>query len=89
MFALISVDVNTKRKDLFTYFVPNSLEEIIKIGSKVEVEFHKRLIFGYVVEILESIPETKFQVLPVLRVVEPFFSFTVDQVRIAQKIKEQ
>ena len=88
MFALISVDVNTKRKDLFTYFVPNSLEEIIKIGSKVEVEFHKRLIFGYVVEILESIPETKFQVLPVLRVVEPFFSFTVDQVRIAQKIKE-
>jgi len=55
MYAKVIVDVSSSRVDMeFDYLVPNYLEQLIKIGSRVIVPFGVRQIFGFVLGLSES-----------------------------------
>ena len=52
MYAKVIVEIGVKNVDrMFTYIIPKSIKEDIKIGSRVKVGFGSRIIEGFVLEI--------------------------------------
>ena len=52
MYAKVIVEIGVKNVDrMFTYIIPESIKEDIKIGSRVKVGFGSRIIEGFVLEI--------------------------------------
>ncbi len=68
IYADILTDIDHRRLDrLFTYSVPEEMENLIRIGVQVEVLFAGRIITGYVIR-LTGQPEYQGRILPVRRV---------------------
>ena len=58
MYAKVIVEIGVKAVDkLFTYSVPNYLENDIKVGARVKVPFGKQLLEGFVLELVSTIPD--------------------------------
>ena len=52
MYAEILIEYNNKTIDkTFTYLIPKTLENKIKVGMQVRVPFNKKLINGFVLKI--------------------------------------
>ena len=59
MYAKVIVEIGVKNVDkMFTYIVPNKYRDIIKVGARVKVEFGRRLVEGFVLELTSDKRET-------------------------------
>lgn len=88
MFANVVVDVKSSNVDImYTYHIPQELEEFIGIGSRVMVSFGVRRILGYVIEILED-STYQGEVKDILEVLDYASELTREQVELAKFIKE-
>lgn len=56
MYAEIAIPLNVHQT--FTYFLPDSIAEAAKPGSRVLVPFGKQLLTGYIVDLHETLEET-------------------------------
>lgn len=86
MFAKVVVDVKASEVDvMYTYRVPEELEDFIYIGSRVFVEFGTRTIMGYVVELVS---ENDYQgiIKDIVDVLDYSKELTVEQVELAKFI---
>ena len=55
MYAEVLIEYNSKMVDnYFTYIIPLSLKNRIKVGMKVKVPFNNKIIHGFVVNILDN-----------------------------------
>ena len=55
MYAQILIEYNNKAIDkTFTYLIPKTLKDKIKVGMQVRVPFNKRLINGFVLKISDT-----------------------------------
>jgi len=69
MYIEVLVEIANKNVDkTFTYSVPSTFTSFIKQGIRVEVPFGKRTLEGFVLNILDSVPE--FEVRDILRVID-------------------
>ena len=59
MYAEILIEYNNKTIDkTFTYLIPKTLENKIKVGMQVRVPFNKKLINGFVLKIYDNFAST-------------------------------
>lgn len=58
MYAKVIIEIGVKNVDkMFTYIVPNELQNKIKIGIRVKVPFGRQIIEGFVLEITNELEE--------------------------------
>ena len=56
LIAHVVVDIPSKNVDkMFDYKIPQDIEEIVKVGVRVEVPFGSRKIQGFVIDISEHL----------------------------------
>lgn len=71
MYARVLVDIDAPHLDeLFDYLVPDSLRELVEVGSVVQVRFGPRRVNGYVAALSQD-TEFSGKVSAVLKVVSP------------------
>jgi len=90
MYAEIALIRNDKDTDkLYTYEIPESLEESIKIGSKVAVSFGKgkNLIMGFVLNIHPNLPD--FKTKPVEEVFSPIYALNAKQIELCDWMRNK
>ena len=55
MYAEVLIEYSAKSIDKsFTYIIPESLKDVIKVGMKVIVPFNNKKIYGFVINILNN-----------------------------------
>ena len=70
MYAKVIVEIGVKNVDrMFTYIIPESIKEDIKIGSRVKVGFGSRIIEGFVLEI-DNTFEGNYELKEIISLVE-------------------
>ena len=73
MYADVLIEYNSKAVDqTFTYIIPNSLKDIIRVGMKVTVPFANRIINGFVTNIKEKYEE-EYSLKEIASVVDEYF----------------
>ena len=73
MYADVLIEYNSKAIDqTFTYIIPNSLKDIIRVGMKVTVPFANRIINGFVTNIKEKYEE-EYSLKEIASVVDEYF----------------
>ncbi len=88
MVVRVIVNVDTKEVDkLFDYAVRDIDTSIVKIGSRVMVEFRTRKVLGYVFEIVEE-SEFKGKLKPIEKVVDLEPILSEEMINIVKYIKE-
>lgn len=89
MFAKVVVDIKSSNVDImYTYRIPNELEEFVGIGSRVLVNFGIRKILGYVIEITEKC-DYDGEVKEIIEVLDYSQELTKEQVELAIEIKNE
>ena len=62
---------------LFDYEIPESMESDIKLGSRVSVEFGKRLTIGFVININNNLSSSDYKLKKIQKIIDK--SPTLDQ----------
>ncbi len=90
MYADIALIRNDKDTDkLYTYEIPKSLQEDIKVGSKVSVSFGKgkNFIFGFVFQIHTDIPDFKTKLIN--NVFSPIYALNIKQITLCNWMRNK
>ena len=90
MIARVIVDVASYAIDRpFDYLVPESLERVVQVGSRVEVSFGRRRVIGYIVELTDTtdVPEGKLKRFSRLIDVEP--ALPTELVHLSEKVARE
>ncbi|HEY8445163.1 MAG TPA: hypothetical protein VIK94_03420, partial [Bacilli bacterium] len=84
MFAKVVVDIKASNlNETFDYLIPQELEDLIFIGSRVIVSFGFNDVLGYVVKIEED-SEYKDNIKPIKEVLDYEKELTDEQVELAK-----
>ena len=71
MYALVIVEIGAKNIDkTFTYLIPNELQDKIKIGSRVKVEFGRQLLEGFVLKITNKLEDNNYEIKPIKELID-------------------
>lgn len=88
MYAETIVEYPVKTLDkFFTYKISDTLKDIIKIGSKVEVPFGKTIIHAIVLNITNNKPE--YETKDIINVCNPEFYLTKEQIKLGYFLKKE
>lgn len=86
MIAKVAVDCNTNViNDVYDYIIPQKLEEYVKVGSRVFVEFGFRKILGFVIDIT-PISSFSGRLREVVQVLDFNSELSLEQIAVAKKI---
>ena len=70
MYAEVLIEYPTKKIDkYFTYIIPESIKNIIKVGMKVHIPFGKRIINGFVMNIT-NIYHNEYELKEIIEIVD-------------------
>lgn len=84
MIAVVSIDVQANYlSDEYDYLIPQELEEYVKIGSRVLVEFGVRKVMGFVLDIKDT-SDFKGRLRNVVQVLDYNSELTKEQVSLAK-----
>lgn len=86
MICEVIIDETSKKIDRpFDYLIPSTLENIIQIGMRVEIDFNHRIILGFVTRFKEQsdFPNLK----SIIRVIDPEPIISQDQLALANYLK--
>ena len=71
MYAKVIVEIGAKNVDkTFTYIVPSSIENKIKIGARVKVPFGRQLLEGFVMEISNTLDNINYELKSIIELVD-------------------
>ncbi len=88
MFAKVVVDVKASNIDtMYTYRIPEELEDFVFVGSRVYVGFGTRTIMGYVIETIDE-KDYNGIVKDIIDVLDYSKELTTEQVELAKFIAE-
>lgn len=84
----VLVELSNKNIDkTFTYLVPSTLEEKIKIGIRVQVPFNNQILEGFVLEIGNSIDDD-YELKEIIRIVDDEPILNDELLRLGKYLKE-
>lgn len=87
MYAEVLVEYNAKSIDKsFTYKIPSSLQEKIKVGMKVKVPFGTKLIFGFITSIKDT--KEEIEVKEIDSIVDEYFILNEELLELGKYLKE-
>ena len=71
MYAKVIVEISAKSVDKpFTYVIPSSLEKKVKVGARVKVPFGKRLLEGFVLQIINEVNDGEYELKSIIELVD-------------------
>lgn len=89
MFAKIVIDMKNEHiNDYYDYLIPDSLEEFVKVGTRVLVSFGFQDLLGYVIEISDSSNYEK-NIKPIKAVLDFEQELTLEQVELAKYLSNK
>ncbi|MDD4036473.1 MAG: primosomal protein N' [Bacilli bacterium] len=89
MYAQVLVELSVKTVDKpFTYIIPKELKRKIKIGIRVKVPFGKRIVEGFVVDILDSI-DADYELKEIIEAVDIKPVLNDELLKLGQYISEK
>lgn len=84
MYAKVIVDVPAKQTNrAFDYRVPESMEKLIEIGSRVGVTFGPRVIQGFVVDLIDSSEVNSFKIKEITQILDLYPPLTKELVQLS------
>lgn len=88
MYAQIIIDISHEKLDKpFSYRIPSEMDKKVLPGTKVVIPFRNREIFGYVVELSETVDFDESKVKDILSVCDEAIAADVRMVALAYWIK--
>lgn len=88
MIAVISIDVQVSYvNDEYDYIIPPQLEDYVKIGSRVLVEFGVRKVLGFVIDIKDK-SDFKGTLREVVQVLDFDSELSLEQIMIAKEMSK-
>lgn len=89
MYAEVLIEYSAKAIDkTFTYMIPDSLREDIKIGMKVLVPFVNNLIYGFVVKIINNF-EGDYEVKEINNIVDKYFCLNEELMELGSYLQQK
>ncbi len=89
MFAEILIEYPAKKIDKYwTYSIPKSLQNIIKIGMKVQIPFNNRVINGFVINILSEY-DNSYELKEIIDVVDKDLVLNEELMQLGKYVKEK
>ena len=71
MYAKIIVEIGVKNVDkTFTYIIPNDLQNKVKVGCRVTVEFGKQILEGFILEILNTLDNIDYELKEIKELID-------------------
>ena len=71
MYASVIIEYSVKKLDKeFIYMIPNDLKDKIKVGMKVLVPFGYQEVVGFVMELLENVDDTTYELKYITQIVD-------------------
>ena len=87
MYANILVEYGAKALDqTFTYIIPDSLKNTLKVGMKVKVPFRNTLINGFVLEIVNETNNTNLKAIE--SITDEYFSLNDELLNLGKYVKD-
>ncbi len=89
MIAKVLVEVASRNVDReFSYNIPDNLRAVIKVGIRVKVPFGKRILEGFVLEIVEDIPED-LELKDIIEEIDKDIILTEELLELGKYVKEK
>lgn len=89
MYASVIVAISNKNVDrLFTYKIPEHLEDKIQPGSRVFVSFGPRMIQGFVVEVKNDTDLDPSKIKPIQKVMDVYPVLTKELIHLSKKLAD-
>ena len=71
MYASVIIEYSVKKLDKeFIYMIPNDLKDKIQVGMKVLVPFGYQEVVGFVMELLENVDDTTYELKYITQIVD-------------------
>ena len=75
MYAKIIVEIAVKNVDkTFTYIIPNDLQNKVKVGCRVTVEFGKQILEGFILEILNTLDNIDYELKEIKELIDDYIN---------------
>ena len=89
MYAQVIVEISAKAVDkMFTYQIPKSMKDIIKIGARVKVPFGHQSLEGFVLKITNTIEEN-YELKEILELVDEQPILNEEMLKLGKEISNQ
>ena len=89
MFANVLVEYTNKAVDKeFTYIIPDTLKDIIKVGMKVKVPFGNKTINGIVIKILNKY-DGEYELKAIKEVITPELTLNKELLSLGKYLSEK
>lgn len=89
MYAEVLIEYSSKAIDkTFTYMIPDSLKEDIKVGMKVLVPFVNKIIYGFVVKIIDNF-EGDYEVKEINNIVDKYFCLNEELMELGSYLQQK
>ncbi len=89
MYAEVLIEYSAKELDkTFTYVIPDTLKNIIKIGMKVLVPFNNKIINGFVTNIVNEYDDT-FQLKEIKDIVDKYFCLNDELMKLGAYLQSK
>ncbi|MBR1414001.1 MAG: primosomal protein N' [Bacilli bacterium] len=90
MYANVLIEYPLKTLDkYFIYKVPNELKNVIKVGMQVSIPFGNKKIKGFILEILNSIEKSEYEIKEIIDIINPEIILTKELIELGKFIKEE
>lgn len=89
MYAKVIVEIGVKNVDkTFTYIIPPNIQNKIKVGARVKIEFGRQLLEGFVLEITNQIEKVDYELKDIIELVDEEPILNKEMLELGNNISE-
>ncbi len=89
MYAQVIVEITSKAVDkMFTYKIPNKMEEKIKVGARVKVPFAHMTLEGFVLKITNQL-QSDYEIKEIIELIDEIPILNEEMLLLGKKISEK